>query len=221
MAPRLQDVFASIFLPRDSVYADIDDPAYDDIPSPTEQHSSPITTEVLPTQYSSFPPPLSPPLPMSETDDPFAPSPSVHSPVSARSYRPLSPAHMSPTYSRNGSSYPLGDSKSPFIEGSDSLFLQSNTPSTSRSPIRSPTSQAQRRKGALINSAIGSSSGIGNRSLMGLLGGTRYEPLGFEGLGVGANVVEEEDEDVESIALSAMRDNEDIRGRGRERDHNM
>lgn len=56
---------------------------------------------------------------------------------------------------------------------------------------------------------------------MGLLGGTRYEPLGFEGLGVGANVVEEEDEDVESIALSAMRDNEDIRGRGRERDHNM
>lgn len=37
------------------------------------------------------------------------------------------------------------------------------------------------------------SSHIGNRSLMGLLGGTRYDPHSFDGLGVGGEVLEEEE----------------------------
>ena len=56
------------------------------------------------------------------------------------------------------------------------------------------------------------SSGIGNRSLMGLLGGTRYEPMGFDGLRVGADVLEEGPGDEDSVASGML--NTDQRGRG-------
>lgn len=58
------------------------------------------------------------------------------------------------------------------------------------------------------------SSGIGNRSLMGLLGGTRYEPIGFDGLRVGADVLEEGPGDEDSVASGMHNPDDSARGRG-------
>lgn len=53
------------------------------------------------------------------------------------------------------------------------------------------------------------SSNIGNRSLMGLLGGTRYDPHSFDGLGLGVGgEVLEEDEGEDDDGLGELRNRE-------------
>lgn len=162
MAPRIQDVLASIFLPAESIYADLDSNAASPPRSPLSAPPSRSPPRTLSPGLSTF---------VSATDDPFAPvSPST-------SFR-------APSSNRSGGG--LGDSRSPFShEPLESAFL----------PDGSPPPRRRRGLGSVAGlggSGVGS-SGIGNRSLMGLLGGTRYEPMGFhEGVG---SVLEEEDEE--------------------------
>lgn len=242
MANRIQNVLASIFLPRDSVYADLDDPP--DIESPPRSPSIPIPLHLhnhnQAQHSSSLPSPFSPPTSpqggtevnlLVEPDDPFAPSPSVLSPVNIRFNNDRIPANANlqhiPVASTSNSNFnnQMNDSKSPFHEtpnqnSSSSIYLNP-TPSSSRSPRRSTdgyptTSNNSRGKkmniGASSSSHLANSestSAIGNRSLMGLLGGTRYGVRGFEGIELGPEVLEEE-EDEDDLGNG--------RGRGRARD---
>lgn len=88
----------------------------------------------------------------------------------------------------------LGDSRSPFqTEPLDSVYLnsrpqQQSRPTTSSflppaAASRHTFSNTKRMFGGATGGGVGSSSTnsgiLGNKSLMGLLGGTRYEPRGF------------------------------------------
>ncbi|KAL8292241.1 hypothetical protein RQP46_001707 [Phenoliferia psychrophenolica] len=123
----------------------------------------------------------------------------------------------------------MGDSRSPFHdEPIDSIFLDrvrhpqqqhqhDSNSSQSRSPTRSPPARRRRMPTSMTATAAGlgmGSSGIGNRSLMGLLGGTRYEPMGFDGLRVGADVLEEGPGDEDSVASGMQHPDDHARGRG-------
>lgn len=209
---RIEEALASLFLPRDSVYAQLDNP-----PSPVSPPRSPS----LASQPLSPPPTRAQPSLQVEHDDdqdPFAPSPSVLSPAPKRTELPdNASAGRRPSPQRPRPS--LGDSRSPFIEqpvDEESIYSPA---SSSRSPTRGSTSHASSppRAGHPSRSSAGSSNGlgsssIGNRSLMGLLGGTRYDPHSFDGLGlgVGGDVLEEEEGEEGDDALGEFRS----RGRG-------
>ena len=127
-----------------------------------------------------------------EQEDPFsAVSPSVQSPT-----RPSEPSR-SPPASRE-SHQELRDSRSPFYaEPMDSVQMgkaarRSNPSSRSPHAIHQPNRRL-RPPTNLVSSGmtVGGSSGIGNRSLMGLLGGTRFGMGAFERLG--GDLLEEEE----------------------------
>lgn len=200
MAGRIQETLASLFLSpqSNSIYAHLDD----------DERAS-----------------AAPPTSDDGAQDPFsATSPSVLSPASS-SRAPLRspPPRAGPSHVQQ-----LGDSRSPFHdEPLDSIFLDrvrhgpESSSSQSRSPTRSPPSRRRRMPsgagGLGVASGMGmgmGSSGIGNRSLMGLLGGTRYEPIGFDGLRVGADVLEEGPGDEDSVASGMLNPDDSARGRG-------
>ncbi|BGP03722.1 autophagy protein atg9 [Rhodotorula toruloides] len=120
--------------------------------------------------------------------DPFAVDPTAASPKLDDS-RALSPT---PT----GSLYlPAQDSSQQHPH-----FPPSHAPSTA--------SVASSSRTRTSSGAGGSKSAIGNRSLMGLLGGTRYEGGGFPFGGIGVGEVEEEDEEEDEEERVGMRHEE-------------
>ncbi|KAK4700840.1 autophagy-related protein 9, partial [Phenoliferia sp. Uapishka_3] len=192
--------------------------------------------------YAEFEPTEETPLALATIDDPFSPtSPSPLSPASSSARQPLrSPPPPPPPPSSlhpKGQQVAMRDSRSPFHdEPIDSIYLSSrphphpnpsSSSSKSRSPTSSPPSRRRKMPGISVYSGGGmggmsamtgvGSSGIGNRSLMGLLGGTRYEPMGFDGIRVGADLLEEgmgEDEEGEGEeGASRMQAAEGERGR--------
>lgn len=247
MSNRLQNVLTSIFLPRDSVYADLDDPeegvnhnALDlessiaSATSPTAHHrqslhshgqipssSTSIGTRILGVEEERL---VEEEEEEADSNDPFATSPLKTIDTSRISPSVNYQTSTSPKLHSNFSNQPgtgLNDSKSPFHDipttTNQSIFLNS-TPSSSRSPPRSHNGSItsgilnhpnqNNRGGRKLGSGSSSSgshlansdtgSAIGNRSLMGLLGGTRYGVRGFEGielLNSGNEVVEEEEEE--------------------------
>ena len=128
-------------------------------------------------------------------EDPFAAvSPSVLSPT-----RPSEPLRSPPaTRAAVEPHQELRDSRSPFYaEPIDSVHLakaarRSNPSSRSPHAINQPNRRL-RPPSNLVNSGmtVGGSSGLGNRSLMGLLGGTRFGMGAFERLG--GDLLEEEE----------------------------
>lgn len=122
-------------------------------------------------------------------EDPFsAVSPSVLSPT-----RPSVPLRSPPTTRATVETHTERDSRSPFYaEPIDSVHL-AKAARRSDPSSRSPHTIKNRRlrpPSNLANSGmtVGGSSGLGNRSLMGLLGGTRFA---FERLG--GDLLEEEE----------------------------
>ena len=120
-----------------------------------------------------------------EEEDPFsAVTPSVLSPT--RSSEPL----RSPPAPQE-----LRDSRSPFYAEPIDSFPLAKAARRSNPSSRSPhaTNPPNRRLRPLVNSGmtVGGSSGLGNRSLMGLLGGTRFGMGAFERLG--GDLLEEEE----------------------------
>lgn len=192
----MQDALASLLLPRSSVYAELDNPETSDHPTRTEQHqhSDPGQSHYA-LAASSFPEaeddnPHNP----STADDPFAVSPSVastrHPFPSPRQTGLGATLHSAPA--AHQPAHNLADSRSPFQdEPLDSIVLHPPSPGPNSgsgpvSPQRSPPSSRRGRRvtgGSGLSAsgltAVGSSA-IGDRSLMGLLGGTRYQPMGFE-----------------------------------------
>ncbi|ORY40075.1 autophagy protein Apg9-domain-containing protein [Leucosporidium creatinivorum] len=206
MARRIESALASIFLPRDSVYTQLDEPP---APSPSLQHSPTSTTRNPLAHQPRSPPPTALQQEQDEDDtDPFAPtSPSVisstgprHSTQATRDsppppHRPrLSPPADPPTAGG------LGDSRSPFhphpLDHPHSLYASTHP--------RVTPSHSQRGVGAGDSMAV---SSIGNRSLIGLLGGTRYDfsAGGGAGLEAGGGIEEEElDEEQESEEMDGL-----------------
>ncbi|BGP43795.1 autophagy protein atg9 [Rhodotorula kratochvilovae] len=204
----------SIFLPANSVYADLDDP-------PDELQEPPVPPPLHhPTRgpHAHFDPNTPQDGLRPADDDPFAPvSPSVLSHASARSpSRPPAPPHSSsPLDPHAGAQHQAGapfaredDIRDPFqpdpipasppqsrsrslspTPTSSIAHAVPRSPQAGRSPPSSIASSSKGRLGA-------SRSGIGSRSLMGLMGGTRYEGQGFPfgGVGVGEEDEEEEEE---------------------------
>ncbi|GAA5905963.1 hypothetical protein JCM5296_001302 [Sporobolomyces johnsonii] len=214
---RLGAAFSSIVLPSGSIYADLDgspdalqqrvhlSPVTPTLASPSPQSPqtaadedpfSAVTPSVLSPasarggqrQLEPDPPSSSPRLspahhahgrlavaahdPSEDFQSPFHPSPIPNSPSASRSHS-LSPTPTSSVY----------------------LPAHSNPTASNRSPPSSVSTTSRERPGGVGLGMSASRSGIGNRSLMGLLGGTRYEGGGFPFGGVG--VGEEDEEDLE------------------------
>jgi hypothetical protein len=220
---RLSDTLSSIFLPANSIYADLDtlppSPARDSSSSPHHQ---------------------SPPLIASEEhqDDPFhSDSPSVLSPVTPLSQLPLQSdpnPHTTPNHHLSDSVSPFVDHEaddyhhqSPFqAQPADEEEVEDETPGASlylpargiQTPPAAPpislspppaSSAATSRAGLGLGRSGGSGasggvagSTLGNRSLMNLLGGTRtFEPMGSSRGGFPFSGVGEEDEEEEEEAF--------------------
>ncbi|GAA6017488.1 hypothetical protein JCM10207_008244 [Rhodosporidiobolus poonsookiae] len=227
---RVSDALSSIFLPASSVYANLDDPG-----PPSEADAPPfpsrsphlVAGSQLSQQHSEA---LRP-----SDDDPFsAVSPSVLSPVSARSSgRPqLAPEpHLASSPTLSHAHHALDDAthaqehdlRSPFHSEpiahppsppghqddslsptpTSSIYLPAQATPSARATgpsLSPPSSSAGSATRGVHGLGLGASrSGMmGNRSLMGLLGGTRTYERGqgfaFSGVGVGEED-EEEDED--------------------------
>lgn len=209
---------SSIFRPQSSVYASLDNlndhspAASPRIPPPPPSFDSaeddPFNTVALPSAVIS--PPLSPP------------PQSFNSPNLNNAY-PTDAAPPPPRTSHlNHDSNALGDSKSPFHpEPLDSIFL--TTPHELLSPALPPDRLRRERdlpsaapysriivppaqRPSLNSTSSGSMSGmIGNRSLMGLLGGTRYEPRGFDSIRDDRDDEDDEAEERDSISVAESR----------------
>lgn len=107
----------------------------------------------------------------------------------------------------------VNDSRSLSPTPTGSLYLPAQgspqqhprTPSTHAPSTASVASSSRTRTSSATG---GSKSAIGNRSLMGLLGGTRYEGGGFAFGGIGVGEVEEEDEGEDEEERVGMRHEE-------------
>lgn len=188
----MQSTLSSLFLPRTSVYAELDNP-----PNSSQARSNySLAPDSFPEAEEDQH------TPASQVGDPFSPGSATTSPAPARAAALLHPAAAAST---------LADSRSPFsAEPLDFISLQPASPSA-RSELGSlqrspPPSRRSRRSTAASNlsqsglTAVGSSA-LGDRSLMGLLGGTRYQPMGFDAGLSEEGVPEEGDEDREDDSL--------------------
>ncbi|BGP66174.1 hypothetical protein NBRC10512_001448 [Rhodotorula toruloides] len=107
----------------------------------------------------------------------------------------------------------LDDSRSLSPTPTGSLYLPAQGspqqhPHSPPFPAPSVASVASSSRTRASSGAGGSKSAIGNRSLMGLLGGTRYEGGGFPFGGIGVGEVEEEDEEEDEEERVGMRHEE-------------
>ncbi|BGP20513.1 hypothetical protein JCM10213_007671 [Rhodosporidiobolus nylandii] len=230
---RVTDTLSSIFLPANSVYADLDnEPAHPDADSRSLSPSSPAVDRPPHPQHHQH-------LPNPADDDPFsAVTPSVLSPANASVLRPeLAPDEphfarqrvvqadqqqggedhdaRSPFQSDPVSSPPLRSGQDEEGDGDESLsptptssiYLPARAaaatpapPPVSISPPASSVSSSSRRGPTGLG--LGASrSMMGNRSLMGLLGGTRtYEPGSYPFGGTGLSEKDEDEAEEDSFA---------------------
>lgn len=212
MARRLESALGSIFLPS-SVYAQLDNPTPSQAPHPTNPQplASPSTLH-----HNHHP----------DTIDPFsAQSPSVLSPASTKGGIPLASPPLrapepQPPPLHGASAHPqdpfhpdpidsvYSHARETFPDGGESVFVAR----TGTSPSRT------RGGGGASQSVLGSSvnqHGATGRSIMSMLGGTRYEVGGYDGLGVGGDVLEEDENlpdagtrRMPSLGLAASRRNQ-------------
>ena len=224
----------SIFLPANSVYLDLDNPP--DEP-PDEPGSAPPPHSTTTTTATATHSDLGASAVDSESapadDDPFAPaSPSVLSHSSPSHPHPASSPHDPRAATPPHADQPFAldvDARDPFY---DEPVPPSPGRSRSRSPSPTPTSSvvqprdhAQHRAGRSPPSSFASSSSkgrmgasrsaIGTRSLMGLMGGTRYEGQGFPFGGVGVGEVDEDEDEDEEPDADLVRAAEPPRPRSR------
>ncbi|GAA5894756.1 hypothetical protein JCM8208_006061 [Rhodotorula glutinis] len=233
----------SIFLPANSVYLDLDNPP--DEP-PDEPDAAPPPHSTTPTTTTATHPALAASTaegePAPADDDPFAPgSPSVlsHTSPSRHPYphprsSPLDPRaatrpHVDQPFALDD------DARDPFY---DEPIPPSPGRSRSRSPSPTPTSSVVQprdhpphRAGRSPPSSIASSSSkgrlgasrsaIGTRSLMGLMGGTRYEGQGFPFGGVGVGEEDEDEDEDEEPDADLVRAAEPPRPRSRDDLHHI
>ncbi|GAA5997659.1 autophagy protein ATG9 [Rhodotorula paludigena] len=224
----------SIFLPARSVYADLDNPPAEPdgpfVDDPTDERTPPRLSE-----SSVYTAPGESKL---ADDDPFAPiSPAVLSPAPATRALGAETPRSSSSPHRHDTAHaatdepfaPMHDARDPFqpdpihvspgrsqsrspdLTPTSSVYAPSHaTPQpqlasqAGRSPPNSVTSSRRTRSG------LGASRSIGNRSLMGLLGGTRYDGPGFPFGGVGVGE-EEEDEDAQAAGPRRTPPTDDLR----------
>lgn len=239
---RVSAALSDIFLPAQSIYNDLDNPAReadDDDPvisrPPPESTLNGNLSPLAAAERSEMP-----------DDDPFSSvTPSVLGPARSRGedHELESPPHLNDSstsipdteYRLNESAgahestrYDVESSHAPFQVDDEpaastsrsasptppaSVYLPATTSPPSahgvqQSPI-SPSSSASRSRNSAGGGMSASRSAIGNRSLMGLMGGTRYDGpgFGFGGVGVG-----EEDEE-EELADHARQDRDEQHNR--------
>ncbi|GAA5965569.1 hypothetical protein JCM21900_005159 [Sporobolomyces salmonicolor] len=214
---RLGSALSSIVLPPGSIYADLDNS-----PGPLEQrvHLSPVTSALAspPAQsarsaadedpFSAVTPSVLSPASARGGHRQLEPAPPSSSPGLSSAQHPHgrlavddhdttddfpSPFHPSPIPTSLSGSRSHSLSPTP----TSSVYLPAHASPTAphRSPLSSVSATSRGRLGGAGLGMSASRSGIGNRSLMGLLGGTRYEGEGFPFGGVGVGEEDEEDLD--------------------------
>ncbi|GAA5902427.1 hypothetical protein JCM6882_002750 [Rhodosporidiobolus microsporus] len=223
---RVGNALSSLFLPADSVYADLDNPQHDHDPShPSSSPSADATRQHHQRLEQGR---------GGVDDDPFsAVTPSVLSPSAQSQHLPLHEPHphlpsAHPAPPHTATEQEEHDAKSPFQSDpipydvdsqpgslsptpTSSIYLPAHqtqpppiatthAPPISLSPPSSSVGSSGRPGGSAAGLGLGASRSamMGQKSLMGLLGGTRtYEPGGRFAFGsVGVGEEDEEDEDL-------------------------